>query len=195
MTQSMGMRTTSLAASAALMGAIVFAAFTMSVTFIPRIGELIEPPIVDMAELPPPAPPVRPPRNPTPPIERPIEGPTSVQPLPPMNSEISGAGPAIIGPPQPETITRPRWVRVPSDLQRYYPRRALERGMEGDVLLDCLVSTSGNLQCSVASETPASWGFAEAALRISRDYQMVPAMRGGQEVEGRYRMRVPFRVD
>ncbi len=44
------------------------------------------------------------------------------------------------------------------------------------------------------SETPANWGFGLAALRISRDYRMVPAMRDGQAVEGRHWMRVPFEV-
>jgi hypothetical protein len=46
----------------------------------------------------------------------------------------------------------------------------------------------------VVSETPANWGFGRAALEIAGDYRMVPAMRDGQAIEGRYRMRVPFEV-
>jgi hypothetical protein len=46
----------------------------------------------------------------------------------------------------------------------------------------------------VVSETPANWGFGEAALRISGDYQMVPATRGGVPVEARHRMVVPFQI-
>lgn len=194
MTQS-AVRTTSLAASAALMSALVIAALTMSVTFIPQFGGT-DAPIIDMAVLPPPTPPApTPPRQPMPPQARPIEGP-QISTLPPIEPlRTSDAGETILGPPQPETITRPRWVRVPSNLQGYYPRRALQRGMEGDVVLDCLVTTTGTLQCGVVSETPVSWDFGAAALRISQDYQMVPAMRAGQPVEGRYRMRVPFRID
>ncbi len=194
MTQTVAMRTTSLAASAALMSALVIAALTMSVSFIPSIVGP-EGVIIRMEPLPPPTPPVTTPRPPAPPIERPIEGPTVSEPLPPIERPISDAGRGLVGAPQPETITRPRWVRTPSDLQGYYPRRPLTRAIEGDVVLDCLVTTTGALRCAVVSETPPSWGFADAALRISRDYQMVPAMRGGHVVEGRYRMRVPFRVE
>jgi hypothetical protein len=62
-------------------------------------------------------------------------------------------------------------------------------------MLDCTVATSGRLVCAIVSETPSHWGFGEAALRISRDHVMVPAMRDGAAVEGRYRMRVPFQVN
>jgi protein TonB len=91
-------------------------------------------------------------------------------------------------------IVNPRWLRRPRDLARYYPVRALARGVEGRVVLDCAVSTTGNLTCAVLSETPRNWGFAEAALRISRDYQMVPAMRDGTAVDGRHRMVIPFEL-
>lgn len=195
MTQTVAMRTTSLLASTALMAALTIAALTMSVVFIPQVIGT-DAPTIDMATLPPPAPPESAPRRPAPPVDRPIESPFAAEdPLPLMEEPISDTGAAGLGPPQPEIITRPRWVRTPSALQGYYPRRALTRGVEGDVVLDCLVSTAGSLGCRVVSETPDTWGFGEAALRISRDYQMVPAMRAGQPVEGRYRMRVPFRVE
>jgi protein TonB len=93
------------------------------------------------------------------------------------------------------TITRPHWRRRPSDLQRYYPRRALSVGVEGDVVLDCLVRVDGALNCAVESEDPTGWGFADAAQRIAAAHRMAPATRGGVPVEGRYRMRVPFRVE
>jgi periplasmic protein TonB len=195
MTQSVTMRTTSLLASAALMSALVIAAFTMTVVFAPQVS-WPDGPTFEVATLPPPAPPVPAPQQPTPPMERPIESLyASEDPIQAIEEQISDSGATVLGPVQLEIITRPRWVRTPSELQGYYPRRALTRAMEGDVVLDCLVSTAGSLGCRVVSETPDTWGFGEAALRISRDYQMVPAMRAGQPVEGRYRMRVPFRVD
>jgi protein TonB len=95
---------------------------------------------------------------------------------------------------QPPTITSPEWLRRPRDLARYYPERALRHGIEGRVVLDCGVSTLGALSCLVVSQTPANWGFGEAALRISRDYQMVPARQNGIAVEARYRMVVPFQL-
>jgi protein TonB len=92
-------------------------------------------------------------------------------------------------------ITRPEWVRRPSGLTVYYPRRALNRGIEGEAALTCVVSVTGHLDCAVVSETPTGWGFGEAAIRIARDHRMVPAMRDGIAVEGRYSMRVPFQLD
>jgi protein TonB len=94
----------------------------------------------------------------------------------------------------PAEIVSPRWIRRPNDLSRYYPQRALRFGVEGDAVLDCLVTTQGALRCMVASETPAGWGFGAAALRISHDHEMAPAVQGGVAIQGRYRMRVPFQL-
>jgi protein TonB len=95
----------------------------------------------------------------------------------------------------PVEVTRPRWLEQPRNLARYYPPRAIERNIEGDVVLNCLVRVSGLLDCEVVSESPAGWGLSQAALRIAGAYRMTPATRGGVAVEGRYTMRVPFRID
>ncbi|HRO04993.1 MAG TPA: TonB family protein, partial [Terricaulis sp.] len=98
-------------------------------------------------------------------------------------------------PPQPAEVTDPRWTRRPRDLSRFYPARARERGVEGEVLLDCAVSAQGALDCAVARETLAGWGFGEAAQRIAAEHRMVPATREGQPVAARYRMRLPFELN
>jgi len=74
-----------------------------------------------------------------------------------------------VGPPE---ITSPRWLRRPHDLAAYYPFRAIGREIEGEVLLDCRVLTTGDLNCAIASETPENWGFGRAALRIAHDHRM-----------------------
>lgn len=196
MTQSLGARATSLAASAALLGIAVFAALSVSIT-LGAVTFTSPPviPVVDLAPPPPEPPPLAAPRDPPPapttddaPLETPI-----VFDLPERNFE---PGPIFTpGPTGPPTITNPRWLRQPRDLARYYPARPLARNLTGQVVLDCLVDTNGALNCSVLSETPANWGFGDAALRIARDYRMVPAMQDGQAVEGRYRMRVPFDIN
>jgi protein TonB len=99
-----------------------------------------------------------------------------------------------VGDPGPPTISNAHWLQTPRNLSIYYPAMALRREIEGDVQLNCLVTLTGALQCSVASETPANWGFGAAAIRIAHDYRMVPAMRDGAPVEARYSMRVPFRL-
>ncbi len=113
-------------------------------------------------------------------------------------------GPAVVADPGPDisaafaggapraVITTPDWIRRPRDLAAYYPERALDRGREGVVILDCLVGVDGRLGCAIVSETPSGWGFGAAALAIARDHEMVPATRDGAPVEAQYRMRVPF---
>lgn len=195
MTHSLGARATSLAASAALLGIAVFAAFSASIQL--GANPLSLPgPVIDI--LPPPEPPEPITRRQTPPprVAPPQELTAAVADPPPQTTTIATTVPFDFGPPVgPQEITNPRWLRRPQNLASYYPRRAVARNIAGQVMLDCLVDTNGALNCSVILETPANWGFGEAALRIARDHRMVPATRDGQAVQGRYRMRVPFELE
>jgi periplasmic protein TonB len=192
MSQTAVLRATSLVTSGALLAAIAIAGLTMSISLRANL-DAPDGPTITTIERPPPEPP--PPR----PIRQPML-PPPIADAEPMETELApfelqdelveiDVGP-VLSDPLP-TITRPTWVRQPRDLQAYYPPRPLARNVEGDVALNCVVRVTGLLDCEVASETPAGWGFANAALRIARDYRMVPAMRDGVAVEGRYRMRVP----
>ena len=194
MTQSLGMRATSFAASAVLLGIAVFGAFSITISLQTESGT--PPFVIPMIPLAPPEPPpltrqeTPPPRVLAPENEAFVADP----PETPPRFDDSGLVTISLPPLGPAEITNPRWLRRPQDLGAYYPRRALDRDIAGQVLLDCLVDTNGALNCSVVSETPANWGFGAAAMRIARDHRMVPAMRDGQAVQGRYRMRVPFEV-
>ncbi|MES1200645.1 MAG: TonB family protein [Pseudomonadota bacterium] len=193
MAATFNLRATSFGVSALLMGAALFAALTMTtqIVFHPEdpIGEIdvhsyVEPPV------PPPPTTTEKPIVRTLPDPRPDPIAQHIDPIPDAPPTTSGlVTTADLGPVE---ITAPRWTQRPSNLQRYYPRRAADRNIEGAVMLDCLVGTTGALSCNVISETPSGWGFSEAALRMSRDYAMVPAMRNGAPTQGRYRMRVPF---
>jgi protein TonB len=195
MAHALGVRATSFAASAALLGLAVLGALSVSVTL--RHISFPTPNPVDVVpyvpeELPPPPPIVRE-LPPQPDIEDLVVTEFPAPPIEPMQvSNFLGPVTTSVGPAE---ITNPRWLQRPRDLGIYYPRRAEERGVTGEVVLNCLVSTTGGLDCDVVSETPANWGFAQAALRISRDHRMVPAMQDGTPVQGRYRMRVPFEVN
>ncbi|MBL8530879.1 MAG: TonB family protein [Hyphomonadaceae bacterium] len=151
-------------------------------------------PIVTIAEPEPPAPVYS--RTPPQPLEPGAVFDSALTPALPLDQTVSetaiqtssfDAGPTL--------ITSPHWLARPGNLARYYPRRALLRGIEGEVTLDCRVSREGLLDCAVISETPADWEFAAAARRIAHEHRMQPAMRDGVAVEGRYRMRVPFTLD
>jgi protein TonB len=142
-------------------------------------------------EEPKPARPIQPVTEPTTPISPslPYQIDIEAAPTPTPIPVASQAEPEVI------VITRPDWLRRPTNLQIYYPNRARDRGVEGIVQLDCLVQVDGRLNCNLVSETPGGWQFGNAALRIARDHRMVPATRDGVPVEARYRMRVPFNLD
>lgn len=197
MSTSAAMRASSLLVSAGLLGGLVVIALTF--TYILPVQRPVEGFTVETVPEPlsePPPPVVRTQPNPPPPIDSTEAAEDTTLPTIPVDDSTKFDPNAdLITVVSPPTITDPRWVRRPRDLQRYYPRRALQAGVEGFVVLDCRVSVVGTLGCSVISETPSNWGFAEAALRIAADHQMQPAMSGGTAVEGRYRMRVPFRAE
>ena len=193
MAQSLAMRATSLAASAALLAFAGIAALTVSWT----VAQLAPQPEggVILSE---PEPTTLPPATPVIPRTHPVDTSRPAdQPAEPATTASISTDPGATGPvvdPGPPTISNPHWLQTPRDLARYYPMMAVRREIEGAVQLDCLVTTSGALQCAVVSETPANWGFGAAALRIAENYRMVPATRDSAPVEGRYRMHVPFRL-
>jgi protein TonB len=192
---TLAVRAASLSGSAAFLGLAIIAALTMSYTVVRELPPIDPGPSVTIVTPEPPPPP---------PLEDPIVRQAPLEPtapfvlpsLPPLIDtsapRVETTQPVMSG---PVSIERPRWLERPRDLARYYPRRAIPREVEGEVLLDCLVTTVGALDCAVLSETPQNWGFGEAALRIARDHRMAPATRDGRPVEGRYRMRVPFELE
>jgi protein TonB len=185
-------RASSLAASTGLLALAIAGALSVSTTIQQWIAR-DPPPVVSFA---PETPTTPPPPIPHPTIQRHEQQTVDPQTPPqatPQTDQISTTitPPTDIG---PATITDPRWLAVPRDLTRYYPRRAIQMNIEGSATLDCLVDTGGRLACAVVAETPSSWGFGQAALAISRDYRMAPALRDGRPVAGRYRMRVPFQI-
>jgi protein TonB len=129
----------------------------------------------------------------SPPAERVREAPAprvEEQPAPQLAAVETSAPPASnISPP---VITHPVWIERPRNPARFYPREALMNGVEGEVVLDCVVEVNGRLDCSVASETPLDRGFGAAALAIAAAHVMQPATQNGAPVRARYRMIVPF---
>jgi TonB family protein len=95
----------------------------------------------------------------------------------------------------PIVIVNPDWLRRPSgdDLSRAFPAGPATKGIGGKVEISCVVSVTGALRsCQVVSETPAGLGFGAAALVMSSQFLMKPAMRNGAPVEASVRVPINF---
>ena len=85
------------------------------------------------------------------------------------------------------------WVREPSarDFARFFPDEALDAGQSGNVTLSCIIGGGGRLACSVASESPAGYGFGNAAIGISRQLRVRTTLPDGSSAAGR-ELRLPL---
>jgi hypothetical protein len=79
------------------------------------------------------------------------------------------------------------WVRAPNarDFARFYPNRAIDSGVSGNVTLDCIIGGGGRLVCSVAGESPDGYGFGRAAINISRQLRVDTRLSDGSSAAGR----------
>jgi TonB family protein len=79
----------------------------------------------------------------------------------------------------------PEWLHKPheDDLMSVWPRKALDRGTGGKATIHCKVNTQGVLfGCAVVSEYPEGDGFGAAAIAITRQFQLKPALQDGVPV-------------
>jgi len=95
------------------------------------------------------------------------------------------------------TLSEVPFTQQPSagDFNRHYPRRARNAGVNGRVVLACVVQRNLRLGCNVAEEDPPGEGFATAALRLSRQFRAGRQFPDGRSTVGA-QVRVPlvFRV-
>jgi len=85
------------------------------------------------------------------------------------------------------------WKSAPDAdlLQSVYPQEALDRSVEGSVRLDCRVTSTGKTRdCAILSESPADYGFGQAALSLADSFEFYPARTDGTPVETAH-VRIP----
>ena len=179
-------RLAALAIATLVVGGLLWAAFSA------RFALLLDEPLAPIAVLSEIAPP--PQREEQARLDEPLRDPSrEVQPTPAPAPERPPAPAPYTG--EPPDISNPIWLSRPTSPERFYPRAAFMRGVEGRVTLACFVELDGRLSCTIEEEAPAGQGFGEAALAIARAHVMQPALLNGAPVRARYRMVVPFSVD
>jgi protein TonB len=72
----------------------------------------------------------------------------------------------------------------------------MELGKGGVVTISCTVTEKGALaSCSTSDEDPAGFGFADAAVKISKFFKMKPKQVDGQSVAGgSFTTRIRFNI-
>jgi TonB family protein len=84
-------------------------------------------------------------------------------------------------------VVNPAWVRTPDaeQLAHVFPPAAIAASVAGKTRLKCQVRVDGSLDgCVLLSESPAGWGFGEAALKLVPYFQMRPKTVDGVPVGG-----------
>jgi TonB family protein len=72
-----------------------------------------------------------------------------------------------------------RWLATPAgrDLLDVYPPAAMQQGLQGYAVLDCVFLDTGRIgDCQVIQETPGGSGFGAAALRLVDRYRYDPVV-------------------
>jgi TonB family protein len=94
-------------------------------------------------------------------------------------------------------ITPPEPLKRPTAAQyaERWPTDALKKGIGGHATLDCAVNVDGLLEdCQIKAESPPGMGFGRAAMALTPEVLMRPAMQSGHAVGGS-RAKVRFDFD
>jgi TonB family protein len=94
-------------------------------------------------------------------------------------------GLAAASPAPPPGFTPPKWLHRPraEEIAAVWPTKAMARGAGGKATIHCKVNTAGVLfDCTVVDEFPAGEGFGHAAIMVSSQFQLSPALQDGVPV-------------
>lgn len=89
------------------------------------------------------------------------------------------------------------WLKRPTadDLLGVWPARAFQQNKSGKATIGCVVTVQGTLRdCRVLEEAPQGDGFGEAAVALSTQFLMRPALQAGVPVESTVRIPIEFKM-
>ncbi len=87
------------------------------------------------------------------------------------------------------------WLRrpTPENLLAVFPTEAFRRGQDGRAIINCVVTVQGVLaDCVTLEETPTGAGFGGAAIALTPQFLMRPAMQNGAPVSSVVTMPLNF---
>ena len=202
------LRATTLAVGASIAVHLAIGGYLINSTFHPfKLAEPAEPPAIDMQNLtleppkpPKPANPLAPPKIQLHPAAAPTPPTVDTLPVRPVQlarADILSGTPPTFGegltstlpqmPIAPTAIANPDWLTHPDAHQVAvaYPDKAIRENVGGAVTLACEVTAVGAVTaCDAVSESPSGYGFARAALSLTRYFRMKPRTENGQPVGG-----------
>jgi len=128
--------------------------------------------------------------------DQPVELPAY---LPAFSAVASDATPGIAAPQAIAGATlafdEPPVLAAGFDLQRFYPRQARLRGVEGDTVLRFEIAADGSItRTTVVSSTP-NGVFEQAAERLARSLRFTPAKRGGVAVPSLLTQHIVWKLE
>lgn len=90
-------------------------------------------------------------------------------------------------------ISNPRYRSPPRAPE--YPRRAMESGTEGTVIVRANVNTGGSVTAARVHQSSGNASLDAAAVKAVRGWKFVPAARNGQNIESIVQVPVNFRIN
>lgn len=96
---------------------------------------------------------------------------------------------------KPVSIENPSWIVPPQVDEEDYPLFALYLNVNGDVTLECAVTSLGSPEsCLVIEERPVGLGFGDAAKQIILRHRLNPRRVNGVATPSQFVVRLPFTV-
>ncbi|WP_298609373.1 energy transducer TonB [uncultured Thiothrix sp.] len=89
-------------------------------------------------------------------------------------------------------ISNPRYRNPPSPPE--YPRRALEAGIEGTVLVRVTISAEGRIMAALVHQSSGNASLDAAALKAVRSWAFLPAQRDGKTIPSIVQLPVRFKI-